>query len=218
MLRIRPGLLWYLLRPLAPATVAALAVACLHVLLYRDVLAWRDGWAGTFVLVHSYVIATRFCRFGRGDFAFLYSRGFSRDLLWGHVVLASFLAALAVWLPPAVIVWAQLRSLVQDVVFLNPFFPIMAPLEMSEPWMWPIGYGVLIPLFHYEWVRRGQPARGGAAGPLLVVGVIVATAVLMSEGVRQPWFAWLCAAAGVVVVCATSVAAWLGHRDLEVRA
>ena len=183
MLRIRPGLLWYLLRPLIPVTLVALAVACLYVFLWPDILGWRDGWAAVFVLIHSRGIALRFGRFDQGSFAFLYSRGFSRDQLWGHVILASSLAALSVWLPAALIVWTPLRSLVQDVVFLSPFFPIMAPRDVSVPWMWLVGYGVSIPLFHYEWVRRGQPARGGAAGPLLVAGVIVALAVCMVGGV-----------------------------------
>ena len=217
MLRISPGLLSYLLRPLIPATLAALAVACLYVLLRPDVLGCRDGWAAVFVVIHSLVIARRFRRFDRGDFAFLYSRGFSRDQLWGHVILASVLAALAVWLPAALIVWTPLRSLVQDVVCLNPFFPIMAPLETSAPWMWLICYVLSVPLFHYEWVRRAQPVRGGAAGPVLAAAVIVVMAVLITLSMYQ-WFVWFCAAAGVVVVLATSVAAWRGHRDLEVRA
>ena len=216
MLMIRPGLLRYLLRPLAPATLAALVVACLYVLLRPDVLGRRDGWAAVFVLIHSSVIVLRFRRFDRGEFAFLYTRGFSRDQLWGHVIVASVLAALAVWLPAALIVWTPLRGLVQDVVFLNPFFPIMAPMETSAPWMWLICYAVFIPLFHYEWVRRAQPVRGGSAGPMLAAAVIVTMAVLITLSMYQ-WFVWFCAVAGVIVVCATSAAAWLGHRDVEVR-
>ena len=218
MLRIRPGLLLYLLRPLMPTTVVALAVACLYLLFWPDILGWRDGWAALFLVIHSYLIARHFGGFDRGSFAFLYSRGFGRDQLWGRVIVASVLSALAVWLPAALLVWTPLRSIVQDVVFLNAFFPIMAPREASAPWMWLVGYGLLVPLFHYGWVRRAQPVHGGAAGPMLVAGVVVAIAVLMLDGVFRPWFTWLCAVAGVVIVCATSTAAWRGHRDLEVRA
>ena len=127
MLRIKGGILWHLARQALPVTLGALPVACLYVLLWRGVLGWRDGWPAVFVVIHARLTMLRLCRFDQGSFAFLYSRGFSRDSIWMHTMLANFLVILAVWTPAAIIVWTPLRGLVQDALFRSPFFPIMAP-------------------------------------------------------------------------------------------
>lgn len=211
------SLLRWLLRQMLPATLVALPPACLYVLLRPGILEWRDGWAGAFVLAHSLWLTRCLGRFASGEFAFLYTRGFSRRALWSHTMLASLLAVLAVWAPAAAIVWTPLRGAVQDVLFRSPFFPIMAPREAPVPWAWLAGYALLLPTFHYEWIRRAQPTRGGAGGPFLGVGVIVGAAVIYTEGFRQPWFDSLALAAGAAIVGAMLLASARLHRRLEVR-
>ena len=218
MLGIKGGLLKYLLRRILLITLVAIPIACLFAVLWRDVLEWRNGWAAVFIVIHSRLIVLRFARFDRGSFAFLHTRGFSRDTIWVHNMLASWLSALAVWVPVAVIIWSPLRGLVQDVLFRSPYFPIMAPREAMAPFAWLIGYGILIPLFHYQWIRKAQPVKGGMGGVFVVTGVIAAIAVLMMEGSRHAWFGYLVAAAGIVAVPVTVIASWRLHRRLEVRA
>jgi len=218
-MRIKGRLLLFLLRKTMLVTVIAICMACLYALLRREVLDWRDAWAGVFVLVHSLALTGLLGRFRSGAFAFLYSRGYSRDALWAHTMLATLISALAAWLPAALIVWTPLRGLAQDVLFRSPYFPIMAPREAVVPMAWAAAYGILVPLFHYEWIRRAQPVRGGSGGPFLAAGVIVALAVLVMEGRPHPWFVGSAATAGILavgaLVGARVVASWRLHRRVE---
>ena len=218
MLGIKSGLLRHVLRPVLPVTLVELPPACLYVLFRQDVLEWRCGYAAAFILFHTLALTSLQGRFGTGGFAFLYTRGYSRDALWAHTMLASFLSVLAVWAAAAAIVWTPLRSMVQGHLFRSPYFPVMAPQEATVPLAWLVGYCILIPLSHYAWIRHAQPTRGGLGGTFIAAGVTVALVVLTLEGLYRPWFTWLAAGAGTVTVCVMLIGSRRLHRRLEVQA
>ena len=184
MLKVKVGLLRHLMRQLLPVTLVGLPVACLYVLLWRDVLRWRNEWALVFILIHGLVLTQVLGRFRKGSFGFLYTRGYSRNSIWAHTMLASVLAVLAVWAPAAIIVWTPLRGVAQDALFRSPFFPVMAPREASVPLAWLILYGLLVPAFHYAWIRSAQPARGGSGGAFVAAGLCVTVITVTMVGYR----------------------------------
>jgi hypothetical protein len=79
---------------------------------------------------------------------------------------------LIAWLPASLIIWTGLRSVLFDSM-QNPNFPVMAPLENNVPLAWLGYYIMLIPLFHYAWIRLAQPFRGSFAGVAIAVAVFV---------------------------------------------
>lgn len=212
------SLLTWIVRPALPVSLVALAVAVVYVLFKREPLDTVDGWAGAFIVAHGCLVVMRLGRTAVGPFAFLYTRGYSRDRLWAHTMLASLAAVLVVWLPAALMIWLGLRSDYQDAVRQSPYFPIMAPLETTVPLVWLAAYGVLLPVLHYAWIRQAQPTRGGATGPLLAAGLVVAGVSVFNAGrIEQPvwWIIWI----GCALV--TAAAFWGGrrlHRRIEVRA
>lgn len=212
------SLLRWVLWPVLPVSLVATVVASLYVLFRREPLEPADGWAGAFIVVHCCFLVMRLGRVGAGPFAFLYTRGYSRDRLWAHTMLASLVAVLIVWLPAALLIWLGLRSGFQDTVRESPYFPIMAPLETTVPLVWLAAYLVLLPVLHYAWIRQAQPARGGATGPLLAAGLVVTAVSTLNAGRIEPpvwWIIWI----GCVVVVVAAL--WGGrrlHRSIEVRA
>ena len=215
---IKPALVLYLLRSTVWVTVPAVTISCLYVLLSVHVLGWRSGGPAVFILVHSLALTQLTGRFRTGAFAFLYTRGYSRDQLWAHTMLATLVSVAAAWLPAALIIWTGARSGFQGYVFRNPNFPVMAPLESPLPWAWLLGYAVCIPSLHYDWIRSAQPTRGGVRGPFLAVGALLAGWTLITIGGRNEWFGWVALSAGLVVAAATVIGGRALHRRLEVRA
>jgi hypothetical protein len=211
-------LLTWMLRPVLPVSLVAMVVALAYVLSRHEPLDTKDGWAGAFIVVHGCLVVMRLGRTTAGPFAFLYTRGYSRDRLWAHTMLTTLAAVVVVWVPAALTIWLGLRSNYQDVLRQSPFFPIMAPLETAVPLVWLAAYVVLLAVLHYAWIRQAQPTRGGAAGPLMVAGLVVAGLSIFNAGqIEQPvyWIIWI----GCVVV--TVAALWGGlrlHRRIEVRA
>jgi hypothetical protein len=203
-------------RQALPVTLLGLTIGCLYVLFARRVLIWQNAALALFVLIHSIAIAALLGRFRSRSFAFIYTRGYSRDELWLHKMLATILAVLAVWLPMAVIVWAPIRSTIQDKLFASPYFPIMSIREASVPWAWLAGHTILLPLFHYVWIRRAQPMRGGNGVVLLAIGVVIVIAILMSFRWHPQWFRILVFILSAVVTATTLIAGRLLHRQLEV--
>jgi hypothetical protein len=215
-MRMRISLLGMLFRQTLPVTLIGLPIGCLYVLFAREPLSWQNPWMALFVLVHSIAIASCFGWFRSRSFAFLYTRGYSRDELWIHKMLGTVLSVLAVWLPMALIVWLPIRSIVQDKLFVNPYFPLMMMREASVPWFWLGGYAVLLPLFHYVWIRRAQPTRGANGSVLLAIGVVIAIATLMSFRWHPFWFRALLWILSAIVIVTTLVAGCILHRRLEV--
>ncbi len=216
-MRIKTSLLRMMMRQCLPATLIGLPMACFYVLLTREPLDWADPLMGLFVLAHSIGIVCSLGWYRSRSFAFLYTRGYSRDELWVHKILATALAALAVWLPVALLVWLPLRSDVQDMLFRSPYFPIMTIREAAVPWAWLAGYALLLPLFHYVWIRRAQPLAGGDGAALLAIGTVIVIGIFMLFGWLPHWFRMLLWGLAVAVTVTDLAAGLLLHRTIEVQ-
>ncbi len=216
-MRIKVSLLKMLLRQTLPVTLIGLPVGCFYVLFAREPLLWRNPWMALFVLVHSIAIAFCFGRFRNRSFAFLYTRGYSRDELWMHKMLGTIVSVVAVWLPMGLIVWTPVRSIVQDKLFISPYFPIMAGREAAVPFIWLGGYAIFLPMFHYVWIRRAQPTRGGDGSVLLAIGTVIVTWTLGSFRWHQDWFKVLVLVLAIVIIATNLAAGFLLHRKLEVQ-
>ena len=131
-------------------------------------------------------------------------------------MLGTVLSVLIVWLPITLIIRLGVRSLVQDKIFVSPYFPIMMIREAPVPWFWFGGYAILLPLFHYVWIRRAQPLRGENGVVLLAIGVVVVMGTLMTFGWHPKWFRTLIYALSTVMIVTTLVAGRILHRNLEV--
>jgi hypothetical protein len=203
-----------------PATVLGALSLTIYVLFHQNVMIWRDSLPLYFVGFHCLLLAWLLGRFNTPAFAFLYSRGYSRDQLWGHMMLASVISALAAWLPAALIVWTGLRSHLFDLLE-NPYFPVMAPLETIVPLAWLVFYFMLMPIFHYVWIRYAQPTRGRLGG--LIAAAVILFAFTMSFDLnRAPflneWIFWLMGLTFAAAIFCTLYGGRTLHRFLEVRA
>ncbi|MHC4497536.1 MAG: hypothetical protein ACYS9T_06510 [Planctomycetota bacterium] len=216
-MKIKISLISVFFRQTLPVTLIGLPVISLFVLFYRGILNWQNPWISLFILIHSILITTSLGRFRSTSFAYIYTRGYSRDQLWTHKMLATALSVLVVWLPAALIVWLPIRSIVQDKVFVSPYFPLMAAREAPALWFWLFGYTVLLPIFHYVWIRRAQPTLGGNGSVLLAIGVVIAATTLMSFRWHPSWFRTLIWIVSAVMVSTALVGGFLLHRKLEVQ-
>ena len=216
-MKIRISLLGILFRQTLSVTLIALAIGCLYVQYTREPLDWHNPWIALFILVHSVGISVCMGQFRSASFAFLYTRGYSRDQLLVHKMLATVLCVLAVWLPISLIVWTPVRSFVQDKLFASPYFPIMAQREAAVPWFWLAGYMLLLPLFQYVWIRRAQLMRGGNGAVLLAVGMVIVIVTLMSFRRHQDWFKILMLVLSIISITTSLIAGFLLHRKLEVQ-
>ena len=215
-MKIKTPLLTYFLWSLWSINTAALVVSICFVLLYPRYFRWNNAWAAIFVLIHSIAITFVLGRVQSPSFAFIYTRGFSRDVLWVHKMLASIISASCVWLPVALLIGLGGRSALQDW-FRNPYFPIMAEQEMSAVWFWLFGYALLLPMFHYAWIRKAQPMKGSGNGMLLAVGAFVVIFTLMTFRHHSNWYVLLCWVIGGVMMVVYTVSGLLLHRTLEVQ-
>ena len=219
MTPVRWGLLTILWRQTLPATVVGGLSLGLFSLAWPDVLTPRDPWPGLIILAQCLLLAVLLGRFETPWFAFLYSRGYSRDGLWGHMMLVSALSVLAAWLVAALIVWTGLRCLLHDRLLHSPCFPIMAPREISMPLVWLGLYLLLVPAFHYAWIRRAQPTKGRQGGNFAVAGLLAALLVgFAMVYYLDGWLAWLSGVLYVAVVACLILGGRVLHRSLEVRA
>ena len=218
MIRVRKQLLWFLLRQTRPVTFVAVPMAVLYVLVTPAVLNEPTAGPVFFILVHASLVTCLFGRSRAGDFAFLYTRGYSRDCLWAHTMLASVTAVLALWLPAATLIWTGARCLVQDRLLQNPEFPIMANSEMLLPLKWLLGYVVLLPTYHYASIRGVQPTREPFSG--VVASCVVVAGLLMIGPWTWPanWLGWLTYAAYGAAAATMGAASLRLHRRVEVEA
>ena len=216
-MKIKTSLLKILFRQILPVTLIALPVGCFYVLFTREVLFWRNPWIAIFILAHSIAIATLSGRYRSRAFAFLYTRGFTRDELWFHKMVNTVVSVLAVWLPMALIVWLPVRSFVQDKLFISPYFPLMMIREAQVPCVWLAGYAILLTLFHYVWIRRAQPLRGENGIVFLAISVVIVVGTLMLFRWHPLWFGILIYVLSTVMVVTCLVAGRILHRNLEVQ-
>ena len=218
---IRPTLLIWLFRSNWSSHVA-LPVACLWVLFTKEPLSLfqQIGLPTTFILLHSLAITAQLGKFRTAPFAYFYSRGFSRDKLWGHQMLASLLAVGWVWLPAALLVWTPARSAVQDLLYRSPYYPLMSPREVWVPLWWLAGYAILLPVFHYAWIRQAQPVRWPTSGNWLALALVVAFVTLFNvpnSAIRaSAWYVHGLLGGGVLIAAVLLIAGRRLHRQLEV--
>lgn len=212
-------LLHWLFRPLRRGTLGLSFVAAFYVLATQPVLEFDMlGWVPYFILVHCILIVWIPGRVGRASFGFLYVQGYDRDTLWRHTMLAGVMSAMCVWVPCSLLIWFRVRSAVQATSG-NFNFPLMAPTEDVFPLWCLLAYSVLIPVFHYAWIRGGQSTRGSASGFVIAVATVL-VAFSIWNGVRvpdmPPWT--IIAMAGGFFLAAFSllVAGRQLHRRLEV--
>lgn len=215
-MKIRCSLVWMFLRQVSLANMAAFTLGFTYVLGTTWVLDWRNPYAALLILGHSVAIAALLGRYRSSHFAFLYTRGYTRDELWLNKMAATLLSVMAVWLPVALMVWLGIRSAAQEHWHRSPYFPIMQPREAIVPWAWLAGYAILVSLFHYVWIRRAQPLRGENGVVLLAIGVVVATGTLMTFRWHYEWFRMLCFVLAGIMIVTTLVAGRVLHRTVEV--
>jgi tryptophan-rich sensory protein len=220
-MRIRLGLLrWYLSPPLMMGQGACMGLAWAYVLLKREPLFEpNDFWPWLFILFHSFLVVKNLRGNGHVHrYGFLYARGFDRDTLWVHAMLAHVLGVLMVWLPVALFVWLPIRGAVQDHLLKSPYYPLFMPLEAPLPLVWLAVYIILGPVLHYAWIRRAQPTRGSDAGNFTTVGFLVAAfATLGMVLYREPWAKCFALATGLAIAGILLVAGWRLHRSAEVQ-
>jgi hypothetical protein len=216
---VQRGLLRIFWHQALPATLFGMAGLSLYAIFWPDLMTWNDGWPTVLVFVQCLLLAELLGRFGSPAFAFLYSRGHSRDALWFHMMLASVLSVTVAWLPAALIVWTGLRSAIHDHVFQSPCFPILASTEYGAPLVWLAFSPLFIPPFHYTWIRLAQPTKGGRGGFYATLILLLAASVVSHSIYRwSNCVTWLVGGLFVVALLVLVVGGWALHRSLEVRA
>ncbi|MBL4886538.1 MAG: hypothetical protein JKY95_18685 [Planctomycetaceae bacterium] len=174
-MKIRWPLLFWQLRQLSVITCIAALLSTIYVLIRSEPLQMgNQGVALFFVLIHSVLITWQLGRVRSREFSFLYGQGFSRDTLWWHTMLASAVSVLSVWLPAAFLVGSGLRSSFQDFM-LNYWFPLMSQTEWPFLFRSLLAYAVLMPTFHYCWIRAALPTSGAKNGVALAIGLVFAS-------------------------------------------
>jgi len=217
-MRIRKGLLLWNLRQIRNATLVALPVAVLYALFAPKHLGLGTGWQTMFILGHSIAVAFTLGRFRTREFGYLSSRGYGKDALWAHTMLASLAGILIVWLAASLVIWLGIRSAVQDLLE-SPYYPnIMEPRDNLVPWAWLAIYIFTLPFVHYAWMRETIAAPGGTGGKVLAVLVVLGVvSVLERRSMDPPGLRYiiLTIAAGAWLVIL--LGSRLVHRRMEVQ-
>jgi hypothetical protein len=176
---MKPALLRWLLWQTLPVTSIAVPIFALFVALYPGPIFWmRDTTLWILILLHGYALHLCLGRPRSSSMAHLYCHGFSRQTLWRHVVVATWLAILAAWIPMAALIWSPARVWIQTRLLNNQNFFVLAPLEQSSPVFILIAEMVWMAVLNYAWVREAQPFRGLRGGRWLT-RLFVIVALLM---------------------------------------
>jgi ABC-type antimicrobial peptide transport system permease subunit len=200
-----------------PVTIVGLLVSVPYLLLSPAPLEANNAWVLVFLLAHCIALATRLGHMQGASTEFLYTQGYTRDQIWTHLMASTVLCVLAVWLPMALCLWLGIRSNIQDHVIISPYYPLLGAREMALPLSWLCVYALLLPMFHYVWIRRAQPTKGRDGALLIAVGLVVVAGTLVSFRQHADWFK------GVTYVLfgiMTLTALWAGrvlHRTMEVQ-
>jgi len=91
-------------------TVVAATMAAIFALVNPGQLEGSVFVVLTFIALQCVLTAWLTGRYESPAACFLYTRGFTRDRLWSHRILAHLLCVLAVWGPASLIVWLGIRS------------------------------------------------------------------------------------------------------------
>ncbi len=213
-----PLLAWQA-RQIRGITILGLIVATAYTLTESDVLRFgTESPAPYFILIHCMLITWRFGRTQHRTFGFLYTQGYTRNALWLSTIVASMASVLIVWLPSAIAVLSGLRSLYQTNME-NRWFPLMEPVERPFVLWCLLGYAVLLPIFHYAWIRGSQACQEPMAGTVLATGAAVA-AFSIWNSVRVPdmplWTQWVMAGGMVTAAVSLLIGGRYLHRSTEV--
>ncbi len=212
----RPLLGWYF-RAARPVTLLAAALAAVFVLVYSDRLADAVSLPFSFIALQSVLTAWWMCRFDSPAAGFLYTRGFRRDRLWSHRLLAHLLSVLAVWGPASLIVWLGIRSTLQDHLLENPYYPLFKSDDFAAPFWWLGTYLLLVGIVEYGPVRRAQPTLDRDAGYVIEFGLLLLLLTFVNTPWRNPWYFTLFAAAFLIASTTLLLGSRRLHRQIEVR-
>jgi len=207
-MKCHPHLLAYLFRQTQPVTLLGALALALYALLDWRVLDNHHAIPALVLLAQSIALSRRLAWRQKGEAAFLYTSGFSRDTLWLHRILVTLLSGAISVALAGLIVWLGLRSALQSNAG-NHLFPLMSLRENTAPLHWLAIFLLLTPLTHYAWAR--WEAHAAAAGYLLTIAVALTI--------------WFCSE--VLTTCELSalalaiclLLAWTGmhlHRNMEV--
>lgn len=218
-MKLHWSLLRWQLRQISVVTLVAMLFSAVFILTHREPLKFEMFTPPPFfILAHSLLITWRLGRAHSRSFGFLYAQGFSRDTLWGHTMLASGVSVLAAWLPASLLVWTGLRSDYQELM-QNYWFPLMAETEGAFLLWSLLAYAVLLPSFHYCWIRAAQPMRGTVGGFAIAFGMVFA-ALSIWNAVRVPsmpvWIVLWFSAGFVLAAISLCLGGFKLHRRLEV--
>ena len=208
-------LLFWIFRPLRWLTIFSVIGVTLYLLFQDQPLDFRrDSYVITFVLVHSFLISRLIGRVRSESFADLYSQGFSRNVIWSHCWLATLASVLITWLPAAILIVSPLRGQLQNAL-QNPWFPLMASTEW--PYLCLVGllYALVLPVFHYEWIRSAAPFRELISGHLLAIGYFVFAATVFDRFWQMSHRWWIPACFMTVSLILGVLGRWL-HQRIEV--
>ena len=172
--------------------------------------------AAVFILIHSVAITFILGRVRSRSFAFIYTRGFSRDVLWLHKMLASVVSVFVAWLRRAFDRAGRPKPL-QDW-FRNPVSAdhgrkgnvrrVVLAVRVCDS-----AADVSLCL----WIRKAQPTRSPGSGMLLAVGLFFTGLTLVSFSNHAPWFVMLCGLLAAVMIATCTISGFLLHRTLEVQ-
>jgi hypothetical protein len=217
-MRIRKGLLIWNLRELRNVTLVAVPVAVAYTILAPGHMGIGAQWQALFIIGYAIAVAVALGRYRTGQFGFLYGRGFGRDSLWFHAVLASIVGVLVVWLAASLVLWLGVRGFVQNLLE-SPYYPgIMEPRDALVPWTWLALFLFALPFVHYAWIRAGHAAPGGDGGKILaylaMLGVLLMldTRHLDPPGVQRVILA-IAAGTWLVILLGSR----LVHRRMEIQ-
>ncbi len=172
-MQINRALIGWYFRAARPVTLPAAGAAALFVVAYSGRLRDAVFLPFAFVALQSVLSAWLMSRFNSPAAAYLYTRGFTRDRLWTHRVLAHLLSVLAVWGPVSLCVWLGVRSSLQDHILKNPLYPLLKTSDFIVPLWWLGLYGLLVGIVEYGPVRRAQPTLDRDAGYSIELGLMI---------------------------------------------
>jgi hypothetical protein len=151
-------------------------------------------------------------RYRKKEFAFLYTRGFSRNAVWGHLMLFSVFSVALVWAPAC----AALQVSLPEKLYIlagtqgSPYMTFTAILYCATAFP---SYPLLIPAVHFAWIRQAQPDRSTEAGFWLGLAVALGLMRLLFSTDHAPEFPAISIIVGLLLL------AWSRrlHQRMELR-
>jgi hypothetical protein len=207
---------WYF-RAARSVTLPAAVAAALYVITYTGRLSETLFVPFALIVVQSVTTAWLMSRFNSPAAAFLYTRGFTRDRLWAHRIVAHLLCVITVWGPASLLVWLGVRSVIQEQLFENPYYPLMTTTDFAAPGWWLAAYLLLVGIVEYGPIRRAQPTLDYDAGYMIEFGLLIMLLMFLTTRWLGTWYFVLVAAAFTSTSVALLVGSWRLHREIKVR-